>query len=101
MSPGPGCGRAWPHEPPDLALAASSPYTEGYPLCGRLYLPGRTPAGRPSALLKAPAWRPTSQVMSLLRRPREERVRILVPRVATVGAVVVRAVEGAAELALV
>jgi hypothetical protein len=33
-------------------------------------------------------------------RPSEERVRVLVPRVTTVEAVVVRAVEGAAELAL-
>ena len=38
--------------------------------------------------------------MSWLRRERDERVRILVPRVASVEAVVVRAVEGAAELAL-
>jgi PilZ domain len=38
--------------------------------------------------------------MSWLRRDQEERVRILVPRVATVEAVVVRAVTGAAELAL-
>jgi hypothetical protein len=38
--------------------------------------------------------------MSMLGRGLEERVRILVPRVATVEAVVARAVEGAAELAL-
>jgi PilZ domain len=38
--------------------------------------------------------------MSWLRRDQEERVRILVPQVTTVEAVVVRAVTGAAELAL-
>jgi hypothetical protein len=36
-----------------------------------------------------------------LRRGQEERVRVLVPRLTTVEAVVVRAVDGAAELALV
>ena len=35
-----------------------------------------------------------------LRRGQEERVRVLVPRVATLEATVVRAVTGAAELAL-
>jgi hypothetical protein len=39
--------------------------------------------------------------MNVLRRRHEERVRILVPRVATIEAVVARAVSGAAELALV
>ena len=38
--------------------------------------------------------------MSVLRPDGDERVRIIVPRVATVEAVVVRAAEGAAELAL-
>jgi hypothetical protein len=38
--------------------------------------------------------------MNVLGRGPEERVRVLVPRVATVDAVVVRAVDGAAELAL-
>jgi PilZ domain-containing protein len=38
--------------------------------------------------------------MNVLGRGPEERVRVLVPRVATVEAVVVRAVDGAAELAL-
>jgi hypothetical protein len=44
--------------------------------------------------------RPTPRTMSLLRRGAEERVRVLVPRVATLEAVVVVAVSGAAELAL-
>jgi hypothetical protein len=39
--------------------------------------------------------------MSLLQRAPEERVRIIVPRVAAVDAVVVRVVTGAAELALI
>jgi len=39
--------------------------------------------------------------MSVLGRGTEEHVRVLVPRVATVEAMVVRAVDGAAELALV
>jgi hypothetical protein len=39
--------------------------------------------------------------MNVLGRGPEERVRVLVPRVATVEAVVTRAVDGAAELALV
>jgi hypothetical protein len=39
--------------------------------------------------------------MNVLGRGPEERVRVLIPRVATVEAVVVRAIDGAAELALV
>jgi len=50
--------------------------------------------------LKIAERRPNAGTMSLLRQGAEERVQVLVPRVAAVEAVVVRVVTGAAELAL-
>ncbi|HEU4975315.1 MAG TPA: PilZ domain-containing protein [Baekduia sp.] len=63
--------------------------------------PERPRAPCPQAILKFPGRLPSDQVMSLAATGPEERVRVLVPRVTTVEALVVRAVTGAAELALV